>query len=116
LIRDQKISNIKIKKFKQDFLKSYYEQASVRNLFEFLGLYITRLNESDTADTNLQQIGYNLIDDKEMFFEKWYIDYGHSGVNFGQGLARTEDSCLLIKIIKFNCTTRFQFPLFFSNK
>ena len=102
LIRDQKISNVKIKEFKQDFLKSYYEQASVRNLFEFLGLYTTRLNELDTVDKNLQQIGYNRINEKEIFFEEWH---GHSGVDFGQGLGRTEDSRLLIKTMKASVKT-----------
>ena len=96
MIRDQKISNIKIKKFKQDFLKSYYKQASVRNLFELFGLYTTRLKESDTADINMQQIGYRKIRMKEIFF----VDYDHSGVDHGRELAREKDSHLLIKIIK----------------
>ena len=96
----QRISDIKVEEFKSEFLKSYFELASVRNLFKFFGLYEDKLNISSIKAINPEYIRYREIEEKQIFFEKWYINYSHVITSFGQGMARKEDYNLLIKIIK----------------
>ncbi len=101
VVLHQKISDTKIEEFKNEFIKSYYELASVRNLFKFLGLFQTKLNTSSIRATNPEfSIWHKNIEEKEIFFEEWYANSCIVSNSFGQDVARKEDYSLLVKIIK----------------
>ncbi len=98
LVRSQRISRTKVEKFKTEFLEGYHKLVSVRELFKFLMLYEDRTNE--TGNDNLDRFGFGEVDEKTMFFEEWYVDYGHPGSIYGQNYARDEDSHLIVRMIK----------------
>jgi hypothetical protein len=99
-LREKRISPQKIEEFKSEFLEGYTERASVRNLFKLFNLYEDKANES--AD-DILGFGFKQVDEKEMFFEDWYVNYGHPGDGFGSRLGADEDS-RLISVIAQACT------------
>ncbi|MBD2664256.1 hypothetical protein B6N60_01203 [Richelia sinica FACHB-800] len=97
-VHSQKISNTKVEEFKSEFLKGYNEIASLRYLFNHFGLYEDRTHE--IGDINLNLFKLNKIDEKPIFFDEWYVDYGNLGFFYGKDLANLENAELIVKILK----------------
>ena len=97
-LRSRKISKTKVEQFKSEFFKGYNEQASVRYLFKNFGLYDDKTHE--VGDININLFGLSELYKKAIFFEEWYVDYGDTGFDYGQNFARSEDSELIVRILK----------------
>ncbi len=97
--KSQNISLKKIEEFKEDFLKSFYESASLRDIFiNYLKLYEDRTREEKVNQK--QRFEINIVDDKAAFFDEWHIHYAEWGKNYGRSLAFSENSYLFDAIAK----------------
>ena len=97
--RSQNISLKRIEEFKEDFLKSFYESALLRDIFiNYLKLYEDRTKEK--IINQKERLGINTVDDKAAFFDEWYIHYAGYGKNYGRDLAFIENSYLFDVIAK----------------
>ncbi|MEQ8193785.1 MAG: hypothetical protein RIB59_04785 [Rhodospirillales bacterium] len=93
------ISSAKIEKFKEDFLKNFYDKAIIRNIFlNYLQLYEDKSRKKPT--TEIKQWGLSIIDDKAAFFDEWHVSFPGWGENYGRNIAAEEDTFLLNSIIE----------------
>ena len=97
--KTQNISSTKIEEFKEEVLKSFYESASLRDIFtKYLKTYEDKVKEKITDKK--ERFGINIADDKAAFFDEWHVHYAGWGENYGRNLASGEDSYLLDEIVK----------------
>lgn len=95
------ISSKKVKEFKEKIVDSFYEAASIREIFiSYLKKYKNKINEKWIGDKG--RFGINIVDNKAAFFENWYVHYSGWGDNYGRDMALGENSNLLDEISK-NC-------------
>jgi len=95
----QNISPKKIEKFKEEFVKSFYESASLRDIFtKYLKIYENKIEEKITDKK--ERFGINIVDDKAAFFDEWYVLYVGWGEDYGRNLASAENSYLFDKVAK----------------
>ena len=77
----KKISSIspkKVEEFKEKIVDSFYEAASIREIFiSYLKKYKDKINEKWTEDKG--RFGINIVDNKAAFFENWYVHYSGWG-------------------------------------
>jgi len=98
--RDQKISQEKVDKFKEDVLKGFNESIILRDIFRHFKLYEDKTKEKSKG--KLERIGINMVREKAPFFDEWYVHYLDWGIDSGRGLANYENSYILEKIAS-NC-------------
>ena len=99
--KTQNISPKKVEEFKEEVLKSFYESASLRDIFtKYLKAYEDKVKEKITGKKERFEINIVDVDDKAAFFEEWYVHYAGWGENYGRNLASGEDSYLLDEIAK----------------
>ncbi|MCD6399724.1 hypothetical protein J7L85_02935, partial [candidate division WOR-3 bacterium] len=96
--RKQNISQKKVKEFKNDVLKGFYESIVLRDIFHYYNLLNKKLNEP--IKDKKTRFGINIVEDKAVFFEEWYVHFGDWGNNYGRNLASGENSYLLDEIAK----------------
>jgi len=96
-IINKSISKIKIEEFKKEFTKTFYENASIREILKHYNLYLNKLSTNNTV---MPRLGINIIDNKEAFFDQWHIGYQYWGAGYGRDLAFGENLDLFRKIIK----------------
>ena len=101
LKKEQAISQKRVQEFKKEVLKTFYEGANMRDIFEkHFNAYEDKTNDkTDKKD----RFGINIVDDKASFFDEWHVHYVGWGENYGRDLASGENSYLLDDIAK-NCT------------
>ncbi|MDO8870092.1 MAG: hypothetical protein Q7V10_05010 [Methanobacteriaceae archaeon] len=98
-MREGKLDQNKIDKFRKDVLKRFNEVIILRNIFEHFNLYENKIKE---VSQNNIKIGLIQMDDKSVFFDDWYVNYPNSGIRYGNNLARGEESSILENILN-NC-------------
>jgi len=96
--RKQNISQKKVKEFKNDVLKGFYETIVLRDIFCYYNLLKKKLNEP--IKDKKTRFGINIVEDKAVFFEKWYVHFGNCGNNYGRNFATGENSYILDEIAK----------------
>ena len=100
--RQKQISKKKVEEFKEEVVKVFYEQATLRQIFKHYHLYQDKTKEI-SGDEKYKFGFFNLLEDKAAFFEEWYEHYLDWGKGYGGNLASSENSFLLDEIIK-DCT------------
>lgn len=95
-VAETNISNNKVKKFREEFMESYNNNAVFRSLFKSFSL----VKQDKTTKNKVISLGYNRIEDKEVFIEDWHIHYPEWGKQYGSGLASAEDTEISEAIIK----------------
>ncbi len=93
---EQHICLKKIGEFKEQVLKGFNEATILRKIFMYYNLYEDITNAE--CQGKLKRFGINIVDDKAAFFEEWHVSYSNWGINYGRGLALSEDSDLFEKI------------------
>lgn len=94
------ISQKRVQEFKKEVLKTFYEGANMRDIFEkHFNAYEDKTKEKTDKK---ERFGINIVDDKASFFDEWHVHYVGWGENYGRDLASGEDSYLLDDIAK-NC-------------
>ena len=97
MIRNDPISQNKVKEFKDRVIKTFYTHATLRNILsEYLNVY--KDETSIKWDKDKTRFGTNIIDNKEAFFENWHVHYSNWGDNYGESLSSGEISSLLESI------------------
>ena len=97
--KTQGINLKKVKEFKEKVLNSFYESASLRNIFvKYLNAYEDKVKEKITG--RKERFEVNVVDDKAAFFEEWHVHYEGWGENYGNILASDENSYLLDEVAK----------------
>jgi len=96
--RKQSISQKKVKEFKNGVLKGFYESIVLRDIFRYYNLLNKKLDKP--IKNKKARFGINIVEDKAVFFEDWYVHFGDWGNNYGRDLASGEDSYLLDEIAK----------------
>lgn len=92
------ISINRVKEFKKEVLNSFYDRASVRDIFtKHLNGYENKMHEQTQRK---DRFGINIVDDKASFFDEWYIHYVGWGENYGHDIASAENSYLLDALAK----------------
>ncbi len=100
LIREKHISKKIVEKFKKEVLKTFYENATLRNIFTYyFRTYEDRIKE--ISNNKVERFGLNIVDDKSIFFDAWHVRYPRWGENYGIDLASGENSKLLDDIAKY---------------
>jgi len=93
------ISQKRIGEFKKEVLKSFYEDASLRDIFvKYFKAYQDRTKEKIAGKK--ERLGINTVDDKAAFFDEWYAGFPNWGEGYGRALASSENSLLLDHIAK----------------
>ncbi len=101
LKKEQAISQKRAQEFKKEVLKTFYEGANMRDIFE---KYFNAYEDKTKEKTNKKdRFGINIVDDKASFFDDWHVHYVGWGENYGRDLASGENSYLLDDIAK-DCT------------
>jgi hypothetical protein len=100
--RQKTISEKKVEEFKEEIVKGFYEQATLRQIFKYYNLYQDKTKEI-SGDEKHKYGFFSILDDKAAFFEEWYVHYLDWGKGYGRNLASSENSFLLDEIIK-SCT------------
>jgi len=93
------ISQKRIGEFKKEVLKSFYEDASLRDIFvKYFKAYEDRTKEKIAGKK--ERLGIRTVDDKAAFFDEWYAGFPDWGEGYGRALASGENSLLLDHIAK----------------
>ncbi len=106
LNKEGKISKSKVEEFANDVMKSFNNNAMIRNIFKHLKLYETserekeREKESETEKEHTYIPYINRIDDKAAFFDDWYASYPNWGEHYGIEIATQENNTIILEIIK----------------
>ncbi len=88
--KSQPISSKKIEKFKDEFVKAFYDNAAIREVFSsFLKAYENRSREKKTTREG-NVLGGNIVSDKAAFFDEWHVHYSGWGNGYGSDLAYRE--------------------------
>lgn len=96
-IKTTAISSKKVEEFYNLFLKGFNEHSTLRKLFS----RFNRLNDLSATTELKPEIdmwGYNQIDMKEGFLEKWHVHYVGWGEQYGEGFVRSENEVVFEKI------------------
>lgn len=96
-IKNTAISSDKVEEFYNLFSKGFHEQATLRKLFTRFKRF-SDLSASTELKPEIDLWGYNQIDMKEGFLEKWHVHYVGWGEQYGEGFARSEDEAVFEKI------------------
>jgi hypothetical protein len=99
--REQDISLKKIDEFKEDVVKGFNESLILRDIFKHYELYEDKIKENPKEGLRRGGID-NIVSDKAIFFNEWYVHYYDWGTGLGRDLAHWENSFILEKIIN-NC-------------
>lgn len=94
--RKSPISQKKVNEFKTSVVSGFYESVVIRDIFGYYGLYQDETKESFEGEKS--RFGINIVEDKAIFFEDWYVHYVDRGKYYGRDLASGENSCLLDEI------------------
>ena len=87
------ISQQKVQEFKKKILKTFDENACMRDIFtKHFSAYEDKTKEH--AFDRKERFEINRIYDKAAFFDEWHVSYHGWGGNYGQGLASDENSHL----------------------
>ncbi len=93
------VSQKRVKEFKKEVLKSFYESANLRDIFvKYFKTYEDKTKEK--IPDKKERFGINIVYDKAPFFDKWHLHYVGLGENYGRNLASGENSYLLDDIAK----------------
>lgn len=96
--KTQTISPKKVEEFKEEVLKTFYEEAALRDVFvSYLKAYEDKTKEK-TGKT--ERFGIKIVDDKAAFFDDWHVHYLGWGGNYGRGLGSDENSFLFDEIAR----------------
>ncbi len=90
-----KPSSAKILEFEDDFVTSFNQHSTIRNMFMSINLYSEKMTY---INTKLNRFGINKIDEKAIFFQEWHVTYRDWAKNYGRDLAQAENSFLYAKI------------------
>lgn len=97
--KDKSISEKKRLEFMKDFLLSFYENSSMREIFKYYNLFDDNTNEPIPEGETLR-FGINTVDDKAAFFDDWHVHFGGWGENYGRDMGLGENRLLLDEISK----------------
>lgn len=97
-IREQNISQEKVRLFKKGVIHGFYETVDLRKILGFYKLLDMHLKPLAIEKTT--RFGINIVEDKAVFFEDWHVQFGDWGRHFGRTLANGENSLLLDEITK----------------
>jgi len=98
LKKEQAISQKRVQEFKKEVVKTFYEGANLRDIFE--KHFVAYENKTKEKTNKKDRFGINIVDDKALFFDEWHIHYVGWGENYGRDLASGENSYLLDDIAK----------------
>lgn len=100
LHRSSIISKSKIEEFKEEVLKGFAVNATMRNIFNnYLRAYVDKSDVILSPDNKVSRFGLNIIDDKGAFLDEWYVHYANWGENYGSNLASGENEKLLKEFV-----------------
>lgn len=96
-----KISKTKVVDFKKKVLKSFYDNAILRDIFiNYFNTYKNKITEK--IPNKKERLELYFIEDKASFFDEWYIHYNSWGDDCGREIAYKENIYLLDELVK-NC-------------
>lgn len=96
--KEGNISKKRVGEFKKEVVKTFYEGANMRDIFEkYFNAYEDKTKEKIDKK---ERFGINIVDDKASFFDEWHVHYVGWGENYGRDLASGENSYLLDDIAK----------------
>lgn len=98
LKKEQAISQKRVQEFKKEVLKTFYEDANMRDIF---AKHFNAYEDKTKEETEYKErFGINIVVDKASFLDEWHVHYDDWGENYGRDLASGEDSYLLDNIAK----------------
>lgn len=81
------MSESKLREFREDVLRGFFEDNSLRNLFtDFPHLY----RRDDATEDLPERFGISTIYDKAAFFDEWHVHYVGGGKGYGSAIANDE--------------------------
>jgi hypothetical protein len=97
--KEQPISQKRVEKFKKEVVKTFYENANMRDIFsKQFRAYEDKTKEKPNKK---ERFGINIVTDKAPFLDEWYVNFVDWGENYGRDLAFGEDSYLIDHISKY---------------
>lgn len=92
----QNISVTRVKEFVNEFKKSFYENAVIRDIF--IKYVKTYDNDTKNDPVKKERFGINKVDDKASLFDDWHVHYVGWGENYGESVAQGENASIIKKI------------------
>lgn len=89
-LKQVELSDNKIREFISDFIKSFYEAATLRAVVALKG-NMSDLSKTDKLNERIEFWGFNQIDDKAVFIENWHVHYPSWGAEYGRSLGTSEN-------------------------
>lgn len=93
-LREEPVSQSKVKDFRQKVLKYFNKHASFRYILKKYDL----LNIRESTTKPIQSRGYNEIVTKKQFIDNWRISHSNMGDYYGESLANWENTYILDKL------------------
>lgn len=93
----QPLSTKKILEFKEEVIYGFNKSADLRSLLKKVNMFENKIDEKVPVP-NIQFLGYNKLERRDMFFENWHVTYADWGKNFGKEIGEEENIRILKKI------------------
>jgi hypothetical protein len=97
VLREISISEVKKLEFNREFIKSFEDHSSIRQIFNYLSLF--KDESLSPPNNNLKRFGINVVDDKAVFVNDWFISYGGWGSHYGEQFAIIENNKIILDLI-----------------
>jgi len=98
-IETVEINPDKLKEFKSEVIKAFYERATIRPVLKKSKAFVDLIDQPVPQEP--LSYGYNQIDRKESFIKEWHVHYAGWGENYGQGMASSENQFIFEQMLSF---------------
>jgi hypothetical protein len=98
ILKQSELNDEKIESFKNEFYKNYYDNSSIKNMFNDLDLI--NINQSNRKKENDYSI--HLKPKRSIFIKNWYVDYSMSIKQNGRIFANDENKMLMNELVSLN--------------
>jgi len=92
-LRSAKISQTKIKEFREKVVEAFYESVIVRDILKYYGLFVDKSKEKGVSE--LHRFGLSVLDYKDAYLDEPRVHYLNWGSSFGSDMARGENLSLI---------------------
>jgi len=94
----KQLSQSKINNFFKDFVESFNNKTVIRRILKDKGLYKSLVSTQYSGGLTL--FGISRLESREVFLDKWYIEYSDFAKHYADGMALSEDKIIFTKVIE----------------
>ncbi len=96
-LQSVELNSSKLEEFKSKIKEAFYSTVRLKPVMDRLGIYKKLLDE--VPGKSVPSYGYNQLDNKAAFIEKWHVHYSGWGDTYGEGMASSEDQLIFEQLV-----------------